>query len=42
MICQEVMEQAHPGGVAREQAGGQEWGDLDGEEWTAPEQARAR
>ena len=40
--CQEVTEQAHPGGVVQEQAEVQEWVDLVGEEWAAPEQVQVR
>jgi len=42
LICQEVMEQAHPGEAAKEPEELQEWGDLEVEEWAAPEQAQVR
>jgi len=37
-----VTEKAHPGVVVREQAEVQEWVDLVGEEWVAPEQVQAQ
>jgi len=41
LVCQEVTELVHPGGVVQEQAEGREWVDLAGEEWAAREPVQA-